>query len=45
MTLHSHTWRVDAALDPFAVAADDGVLWLHDGRTLAGRGVAAVLAQ
>jgi isochorismate synthase len=36
----SHTWPVDADLDPLAVAGDDGWFWSHDGLVLAGTGIA-----
>ena len=38
--LRSRVWRIDADLDPIAVAGDDGVLWVRDGLVLAGCGVA-----
>ncbi len=39
MTLRARTVRVDDDIDPL-LAADDGVVWLHDGAALAGRGIA-----
>jgi menaquinone-specific isochorismate synthase len=42
--LHCVVWRIDADLDPIAIAGDDGVLWIHDDLWLAGRGVALEIA-
>jgi menaquinone-specific isochorismate synthase len=39
-SMRSILWRIDAELDPVAIAGDDGYLWLSNEHTLAGCGVA-----
>ena len=42
--LRSVTYRVDVDVDPIAFAGDDGIVWMHDGFALAGRGRATTIA-
>jgi menaquinone-specific isochorismate synthase len=41
--LHAVVWRIDADLDPVAVAGDDGMAWITDSLSFAGRGVASTI--
>jgi menaquinone-specific isochorismate synthase len=42
--LQSIVWRIDADLDPIAIAGDDGVAWITEEHVLAGFGVAVEIA-
>ncbi len=41
--LRSVTYRVDVDIDPITFAGDDGIVWMHDGFALAGRGQATTI--
>lgn len=43
MSLRSVTRRVDVDLDPIDVAGDDGLVWMHQGLSLAGVGQACTV--
>jgi menaquinone-specific isochorismate synthase len=42
--LHSVVWRVDADLDPLAIAGNDGIAWVTDALVIAGCGAAVTIA-
>jgi menaquinone-specific isochorismate synthase len=42
--LHTVVWRIDADLDPIAIAGDDGVAWITEDLVLAGAGTALHIA-
>jgi menaquinone-specific isochorismate synthase len=42
--LATAVWRIDADLDPVAIAGDDGVAWITEDRAFAGCGTAAVVS-